>query len=144
MPFINVKLTGDLDPPRRTALLRGLTDRVADLLGKRRDLTVAALQIIAPGDWSVAGAPLVGPVAACVTVTVTAGTNTVEEKAAFLAETERFLSQLLGSRAGPTYTVVHEARADAWGYDGLTQAARRPGPPVSDGDGDAASIGGAG
>ena len=63
--------------------------------------------------------------AAHLDVKVTAGTNTAEEKRRFIAEVMKLFRSVIGSALDPVcYVVVHEVAADAWGYDGLTQADR--------------------
>ena len=57
--------------------------------------------------------------------TVTAGANTDDEKAAFIAAAEAMLRDALGRLDAPVYVIVQEIPATDWGYDGRTQAARR-------------------
>jgi len=42
-----------------------------------------------------------------------------------IAETSAMLKRLLGEMQAASYVVIHEITADAWGYDGLTQAQRK-------------------
>jgi 4-oxalocrotonate tautomerase len=58
-------------------------------------------------------------------IQITAGTNTAAEKAAFIAAAFEELGTLLGGLHPASYVVVDEIAADAWGYGGRTQAARR-------------------
>ncbi len=48
------------------------------------------------------------------------------------------LKELLGPLPAASYVAIHEIPADAWGYDGLTQAARKPAREAGDGSGAAA------
>ena len=57
--------------------------------------------------------------------TVSAGTNTADEKSSFIAEANRLLKTVLGADLTEvSYIVIHEVPKDSWGYDGLTQAER--------------------
>lgn len=127
MPFVNVKVGGvALDPKTVGALQRGLTGLMADALGKRADLTAVLVEAARAGDWSVGG-EAVSP-AAHVEATITQGTNTVEQKARFVAQAQALLARVLpGPLPLATYVVLREVPGDGWGYGGLTQARRAAG-----------------
>lgn len=55
---------------------------------------------------------------------MTAGTNSEEEKRAFVGNAMLLLRRTLPSLAAATYIVVKELPAINWGYDGQTQADR--------------------
>jgi 4-oxalocrotonate tautomerase len=57
-------------------------------------------------------------------VRITDGTNTKAEKAAYVAAVFRAMGELLGSLHAESYVHVHDVRADAYGYGGLTQEHR--------------------
>ncbi|MDR3374868.1 MAG: tautomerase family protein [Ancalomicrobiaceae bacterium] len=124
MPFLNIKIAGaPLAPESIRRLQQQATSLMAVVLGKRAELTSVLVEEVPVAGWSVGGAPLT--VAAHLDAKVTAGTNTAAEKARFIAEAHALLKTI----AGPdlpiaTYVVVDELPADAWGYDGLTQAHR--------------------
>ena len=52
------------------------------------------------------------------------GTNTREEKAAFVVASFSKMSELLGPVHPESYVHVNEVRGDAYGYGGLTQNER--------------------
>jgi phenylpyruvate tautomerase PptA (4-oxalocrotonate tautomerase family) len=71
---------------------------------------------------------LAGPrrIAVHIDATVTAGTNSAEEKADFIDKTMKLLRTVIGAELSPvTYIVIHEIPAQSWGYDGRTQENRR-------------------
>ena len=124
MPFINVTIAGpNLAPEQTGRIQRGVTALMAEVLGKKAELTAVLVeQASAPG-WSIGGCPVA--VAAHLDAKVTAGTNTAGEKARFVAEAHGLLRAVLGPELPvATYVVVDELPADAWGYAGLTQAHR--------------------
>lgn len=49
------------------------------------------------------------------------GTNTREEKAAFIAATFAKMNELIGPLHSASYVHVNEVRGDAYGYGGVTQ-----------------------
>ena len=77
--------------------------------------------------WHIGGAPAVQPTA-LLEISITQGTNTQEEKAAFIqaafAELQRQLAGD-GTLAAASYVVVRELPASDWGYGGRTQQARK-------------------
>ena len=52
------------------------------------------------------------------------GTNTKDEKAAFVAAAFQSMEELLGPLHEESYVHVHDVRGDAYGYGGLTQERR--------------------
>ncbi|KQT70194.1 4-oxalocrotonate tautomerase [Methylobacterium sp. Leaf465] len=124
MPFVRVTLSGPPPSGRaREALQGGVTALMAEVLGKRADLTAVLVEGTAPGAWSIGAEPV--ETAAHLEATVTAGSNSPAQKAAFLAAAHRLLAETLGAALPlATYAVVNEVPAESWGYGGLTQAQR--------------------
>ena len=124
MPFVNIKITGPtLGPDQVRRLQQGGVDLMAEILGKKPELTAVLVEQVGATDWTVGGA-LAGT-AAYLDVKVTAGSNTAAEKSRFIANAMQLLRDVLGGDLNPVaYVVVHEVLGDAWGWDGQTQAAR--------------------
>lgn len=57
-------------------------------------------------------------------IKITEGTNTKNEKADYIAKVFAEFESLLGPLNPASYIVLHEVRADAWGYQGRTQEFR--------------------
>ena len=125
MPFLSLKLAGvPADAAVDHRLQRELTGLMAEVLGKKAELTAVLVERVASPAWSVNGEPV--RLAAHLDVTVTAGTNTASEKARFIAEAHALLRATLGEALPvATYIVLDEVPADAWGYAGQTQEHRR-------------------
>ncbi len=126
MPFLDIKLSAPCLPEKVTQIAARMTDLTVELLGKRREVTAAVVQCVAPGHWTVGGESLnaVGSGGFFLEVNVTEGTNTPEQKAAFVAAAFAAAEAVLGRLDAASYVIVREVAADAWGYQGLTQAAR--------------------
>jgi len=124
MPFINIKIAGPtLAPDQVQRLQREATRLMAEVMRKKHELTAVLVEQVDGASWTVGAVPV--QVAAHLDVKVTAGTNTAVEKRRFVAEAVRLLRAVLGPALHPVcYVVVHEVAADAWGYDGRTQADR--------------------
>jgi len=126
MPILNVTLgvtPSQEAAGRAAATLAGLTARI---LHKRADVTSVAVQFVDPSHWFVAGRSLAeqGMSSFFLDVRIVDGTNTKDEKAEYVAEVFRAMGTLLGQLHPESYVHVHDVRADAYGYGGLTQEHR--------------------
>ena len=63
--------------------------------------------------------------AAWLEITVTQGTNTNDEKQAFVEQTWRELERHLGPLHEASYVIVREVPATDWGFGGVTQERRK-------------------
>jgi 4-oxalocrotonate tautomerase len=124
MPFIRITASGPTLAPEQVSRLQNeMTELMAAVLRKNADLTSVLVEQPAVGGWAIGRAP--ARTAVHVDATVTAGTNSPEEKARFIDRTMRLLRSVLGAELSPaTYVVVTEVPAQAWGYDGRTQESR--------------------
>ena len=141
MPFINLVVSHRPDPALARTLAQGVAERTTRILRKSADVTSAAVSFADPAHWFVGGPSLeeLGLASFWLDVKVTAGTNSKEEKTAFLADTTAFLRKALGPLHEESYILVHEVPSDAYGYGGLSQgrraadaAARASRDPVAD------------
>jgi 4-oxalocrotonate tautomerase len=124
MPFVSLKIAGpELTPVQKRALQTGFTELMAGPMHKVHDLTAVAKRI-ETSDWSTGARPSEGR-SAYAEVKVTQGTNSPQEMQKFIAEGHALLTATLGTLPEATYVVVHEIPAQAWGYAGKTQEARR-------------------
>jgi 4-oxalocrotonate tautomerase len=125
MPFIRITTSGPALAPEQVSRLQDeLTDLMGSVLGKNTNLTSVLVEQPSVAGWAIGHIP--ARVAAHVHATITAGTNSAEEKARFIAQTMGLLKSVLGSELSPaTYIVVAEVPAHSWGYDGRTQESRR-------------------
>lgn len=123
MPTLQLKLTPPQPQPRNAMLAQALTALTARMLGKRGELTAVFIEDVAVGRWFVGGEPAAAT--ALLEISITAGTNTPREKAAFIEAAFAELQQQLGPLEPASYVVVRELPAGDWGYGGRTQAARR-------------------
>ncbi len=124
MPFVRMTVSGPALAPTQVSLLHTeMTELMASILGKRSDLTSVLVEQPAMAGWAIGGTP--ARVAAHVDATITAGTNSSEQKARFIDKTMRLLRSVLGPDLhSATYVVVTEVAANSWGYDGRTQESR--------------------
>lgn len=127
MPMLTLRIAPLQNPERYAQLARALTAITASTLGKRPEVTALTVQDLPSAAFFVGGEVVQRP-AFHLEVAVTAGTNTAAEKAAFVRAADAELRRQLGAGAAveeASYVIVREVPADAWGYGGHTQAARR-------------------
>lgn len=56
MPFVNIKITRDgVSPEKKALLIKGVTDLLADLLGKNPKTTVVVIEEVETDNWGVGG-----------------------------------------------------------------------------------------
>ena len=124
MPLINIAIAGPTPAPAIVSRLQAeTTELMRDILRKQAALTVVAVTSLPAGAFSANGVAV--QQGASLHASVTAGTNSDDEKAAFIAAAEAMLRKALGRLDAPVYVIVQEISAADWGYDGRTQAARR-------------------
>lgn len=126
MPFLDIRLSAPCLPEKVAQVAARMTDLTVEILGKRREVTAAVVQCVAPGHWTVGGESLnvAGGGSFFLEANVTAGTNTPVQKAAFVAAAFAAAEAILGRLDAASYVIVREIPAEAWGYQGRTQAAR--------------------
>jgi 4-oxalocrotonate tautomerase len=126
MPTLTLKVSPPQPADRHHALAAALTRITAETLGKRPEVTAVLIEDIDPQRWHIGGQAL-QQASALLAIDITAGTNSVEQKAAFIATAHAELQRQLGGDAGlapASYVIVHELPASDWGYGGVTQRER--------------------
>lgn len=126
MPTLQLKVSPLQNPSRYRALAEALTRITARELGKRADLTAVVIDDVPVARWHVGGTDVQRPTA-MLEISITQGTNTTAQKAAFIASAFAELEAQLGHGQGlepASYVIVREVPATDWGYGGQTQAAR--------------------
>jgi 4-oxalocrotonate tautomerase len=124
MPTLNLRITPLHNPQHYAQLAERLTQLTAQVLRKRPEVTVVMIDDLPAARFCIAGQPSSQP-AACLSIDITQGTNTLEEKASFVNQAYVLLRELLGDLQEASYVIVRELPASDWGYGGKTQAARR-------------------
>lgn len=127
MPTLQLHISPPQPAARHAALAQRLTALTASTLGKRADVTAVLIEELPAGRWSVGGVPVQRPTAR-LEICITQGTNTAEEKAAFVGAAWNELEAQLGQGGGlepASYVVVRDVPATDWGYGGQTQRSRQ-------------------
>lgn len=127
MPIVTVLVSPHAPVPDLEARIAALAARAStERLRKRADLTAIVVRRVDPAQWFVGGPSLAaqGRSSVFVEIKVVDGTNTKEEKEAFIAEIFAGMGDLLGDLHPESYVHVDEVCADAYGFGGLTQERR--------------------
>ncbi|MBS9478364.1 4-oxalocrotonate tautomerase [Ancylobacter radicis] len=126
MPMIQISFAADSRPAIEPQIAARAAELAARWLGKDPALTAVSLIRVPAAHWFCAGRSLAeqGLAGFWLDIRVTEGTNTKDEKAAFIAATFAAMGELIGPLYPESYVHVVEARGDAYGYAGLTQERR--------------------
>jgi 4-oxalocrotonate tautomerase len=126
VPYLNCKLCVPPSQEVTAKIASVLTDLTAEVLKKKRELTAVAVEYVAPEQWYIGGTSLADQSLRSfyLDIKVTEGTNTKDEKALYVSRVFAAVEAIVGSVAPASYIVIHEVRADSWGYQGHTQESR--------------------
>jgi len=127
MPTLQLKVSPLQNPSSYRQLASALTRLSGQHLGKREEVTAVLIDDVPAARWHVGGSDVQRPTA-FLEISITAGTNTEAEKAAFIAAAFAELERQLGDGKpleSASYVIVRELPASDWGYGGQTQAHRR-------------------
>jgi 4-oxalocrotonate tautomerase len=127
MPLITVTYSSARQAPSLKAdIAAAATELTASILRKDPDVTAVIVKSVDAADWFAGGSSLAeqGRASFWLDVHVSEGTNTKDEKAAYIAAMFRRMGELLGPLHHESYLHVDEVRGDAYGFGGLTQERR--------------------
>lgn len=127
MPLISVTYASVRKAPSLKAEIAGVVSELtARILRKDPKVTAVIVRAVDAADWFAGGKSLAEQSLASfwLDVHVSDGTNTKDEKAAYLAAIFKRMGELLGPLHNESYAHVDEVKADAYGFGGLTQERR--------------------
>ncbi|MEB0010799.1 4-oxalocrotonate tautomerase family protein [Glaciimonas sp. Gout2] len=126
MPILTVLLSTPPNAITSAKVAQSLSQLTADILHKKPELTSIAISHVDPAHWFVGGESLHAQhkTSFFLAIRITDETNTADEKAAYIAAVFNAMADLLGDLHHESYVHVHDARAAAYGYGGLTQQQR--------------------
>ena len=127
MPLITVTYASQRQSPALKAdIAAAVSELTATILRKDPKVTAVIVKQVDPADWFAGGHSLAEQKLASfwVDVHVSEGTNTKDEKAAYLAALFARMGELLGPLHHESYAHVDEVKGDAYGFGGLSQERR--------------------
>lgn len=126
MPYLNLCISLPESAEVERKIVDVLMKHTSNILGKQAEVTSIKVDFVAPDKWFVGGVPMrdQGGVTFYLDIKVTDGTNKKSEKAEYIKNVFADLGVLLGPITAASYIVIHDVRADAWGFQGQTQEFR--------------------
>ena len=127
MPLITVSYSSSRHAASLKAdIAAAVTELTANILHKDPKVTAVIVKSVDASDWFAGGASLAEQKLASfwLDVHVSEGTNTKDEKTAYLAAMFARMGELLGPLHHESYLHVNEVRGDAYGFGGLSQERR--------------------
>jgi 4-oxalocrotonate tautomerase len=127
MPLITVSYSSARHSPSLKAdIAKTVSELTAKILHKDSKVTAIIVKSVDPADWFAGGRSLADQKLASfwLDIHVTEGTNTKDEKAAYIAAMFARMGELLGPLHNESYLHVDEVKGDAYGFGGLTQERR--------------------
>jgi 4-oxalocrotonate tautomerase len=127
MPLISVSYSTSRETPSlKSDIAAAVSELTAKILHKDPGVTAIIVKSVDAADWFAGGKSLAEHKLASywLDIHVSEGTNTKDEKAAYLAEVFKRMGELLGPLHEETYLHVDEVKGDAYGFGGLTQERR--------------------
>jgi 4-oxalocrotonate tautomerase len=127
MPLITVAYSSSRQAPSlRADIAAAVSELTAEILHKDPQVTAIIVKSVDAADWFAGGKSLAEHQLASfwLDVHISEGTNTKDEKAAYIAAMFKRMGDLLGPLHHESYLHVDEVRGDAYGFGGLTQERR--------------------
>lgn len=127
MPLITVTVASPHKDVPATASIAAEVSRLSStILHKDPKVTAVIVTFVPPEDWFCGGRSLAEARLASfwLDIHVVDGSNTKDEKAAFIDAAFKSMKRLLGPLHEESYVHVHDVRDDAYGFGGLTQGRR--------------------
>lgn len=126
MPIINLKLSSAPSPELVARVSETVLELTTRILRKQREVTSIALDFVPREHWVIAGRTLAEhrKNSFYLDIKIVSGTNTKDEKAAYVAAVFSAFQAMLGDLHDESYVYVHDVAAEAYGYGGLTQEYR--------------------
>jgi 4-oxalocrotonate tautomerase len=127
MPLITVTYSSPRQAPSLKAdIAAAVSELAAKILHKDPNVTAIIVKSVDAADWFAGGKSLAEQELASywLDIHVSEGTNTKDEKAAYLAAMFERMGELLGPLHNESYLHVDEVKGDSYGFGGLSQERR--------------------
>lgn len=126
MPYLNLKVSIPESSESAEKIVAALMKHTSEVLGKKPDVTSIVIDFIASDKWFVGGVRISEQKAVTfyLDIKATDGTNTKAEKAKYVRNVFADFDSMFGPITPASYIVIHDVRADSWGFQGRTQEYR--------------------
>jgi 4-oxalocrotonate tautomerase len=126
MPYLNVRVSMPESTEVADRIVSALMKHTSEVLGKKPEVTSIDIGFTSPKLWFVGGKRVSdqNAVTFYLDIKVTEGTNTKAEKAKYAKNVFADFEAIVGPITPASYIVIHDVRADSWGFQGRTQEYR--------------------
>ena len=126
MPYLNVRISSEESPEIAEKIVTALMIHTNKILGKKPEVTSIEINFVSPKQWFVGGTCMSeqNAVTFYLDIKITEGTNTKAEKAKYVKNVFSDMEDIIGPITPASYIVIHDVRADSWGFQGNTQEFR--------------------
>jgi 4-oxalocrotonate tautomerase len=126
MPYLHLRIAAAESSAHTESIAASLLTHTRDILGKKPEVTAIDIEYTRPRQWFVGGVPVSDKqeITFYLDVKITEGTNTKKQKAQYIKAVFSDMQEILGALTKASYIVLHDVRADAWGFEGRTQKSR--------------------
>lgn len=127
MPLITLRANKIFSENIRDSLAESLSLITENILRKNKEVIVVHFEATdQQAEWYIGGAVKSDNEAIFeLSIIVTKGTNTDEEKALWIAQAWKLVREALGKASHPNYISIQEIDGKSWGYNGLSQEQRK-------------------
>jgi len=126
MPYLNIRIAQQESSEVAENVVSVLMKHTSELLGKKPDVISISVDFVSPELWFVGGTRVSAQKAVTfyLDIKVTDGTNIKSEKNKYIEAVFSDLKTILGAITPASYIVIHDVRADSWGFQGKIQEYR--------------------
>lgn len=126
MPIINLKISKNLEEDQIQSVINSVTELTHTHLKKKKELTAINYTFIPQNNWFVNAESLetLQQHSFYLDIKVTDGTNSKDEKSAYIKALFDFFESVLQNIHNESYVYIEEVKGDAYGYAGKTQEYR--------------------
>jgi 4-oxalocrotonate tautomerase len=126
MPYLHLRIAAAESSAHTESIAACLLTHTRDILGKNPEVTAIDIEYTRPRQWFVGGTPVSDKkqITFFLDVKITEGSNTKKQKAQYIKAVFSDMQDILGALTEASYIVLHDVRADAWGFHGRTQKSR--------------------
>lgn len=126
MPIINLKISLQKDDKKLQLIANEVTNLTAKILKKKPAVTVITITTVDKSQWFINKTSLetLNQNSFYLDIKVTEGTNNKDEKKEFVKAIFLLMAKTLENLHTESFFYVEEVKADAYGYNGVTQEYR--------------------
>jgi 4-oxalocrotonate tautomerase len=126
MPIVNLKISLGNEEVKLQSIIVEVTSLIEKFLKKKPEVTAITVLAVSREQWFINKTSLsyLNQNSFYLDIKVTDGTNSKDEKSEFIEATFNYMNSILKNLHTESYIYIEEVKADAYGFNGLTQEYR--------------------